>query len=39
MVYQHATADRDKSIAQALSAGIAKERDRARNGHVKRQKR
>jgi integrase len=30
MVYQHATARRDRDIAEALSAGI----ERARNGHV-----
>lgn len=39
MVYQHATAERDRTIAQALSAGIAKERNRARNGHAKNPKR
>ncbi|MFU8876351.1 tyrosine-type recombinase/integrase [Micromonospora sp. SL4-19] len=39
MIYQHATAERDKSIAGALSASIAKERDRARNGHGRKNKR
>ncbi|MCT2281330.1 site-specific integrase [Micromonospora chalcea] len=38
MIYQHATAERDKSIAGALSASIAKERDRARSGHVRKGK-
>ncbi|MGS2616860.1 tyrosine-type recombinase/integrase [Micromonospora sp. LZ34] len=33
LIYQHATTQRDKSIADALSAGIAEERDRARSGH------
>jgi integrase len=33
MIYQHATTQRDLSIADALSASIADERDRARNGH------
>jgi hypothetical protein len=33
MIYQHATKQRDKTIADALSATIAAERDRARNGH------
>jgi len=33
MIYQHATQQRDKTIADALSAGIAAELDRARNGH------
>ncbi|WP_154942431.1 integrase [Micromonospora palomenae] len=33
MIYQHATAQRDRGIADALSASIAEERDRARNGH------
>lgn len=39
MIYQHATAERDKSIAGALSAGIAKERGRARSGHARKGKR
>jgi integrase len=39
MIYQHATQPRDKSIANALSADIAKERDRARNGHGKHKQR
>ncbi|MEV4202268.1 tyrosine-type recombinase/integrase [Micromonospora globbae] len=39
MIYQHATAERDKSIAGALSASIAKERDRARSGHARKIKR
>ena len=38
MIYQHATAERDKSIAGALSA-IAKEGDRARSGHARETKR
>ncbi len=35
LVYQHATAGRDRGIADALSAAISKERehDRAHNGH------
>jgi hypothetical protein len=33
MIYQHATKQRDKTIADALSATLAAERDRARNGH------
>jgi hypothetical protein len=33
MTYQHATKQRDVTIADALSASIAGERDRARNGH------
>jgi len=33
MIYQHASARRDRSIADALSSGIARERGRARNGH------
>ncbi|WP_245719082.1 tyrosine-type recombinase/integrase [Micromonospora rhizosphaerae] len=33
MIYQHATTQRDKSIADALSASIAEERYRARSGH------
>ncbi|MFI7158631.1 tyrosine-type recombinase/integrase [Micromonospora chalcea] len=39
MIYQHATAERDKSIAGALSASIAKERGRARSGHAGKAKR
>jgi hypothetical protein len=39
MVYQYATAQRDKRIADALSAGIAKERNRARSGHKPQRKR
>jgi hypothetical protein len=33
MIYRQASARRDRSIAQARSAGIAEERDRARSGH------
>lgn len=33
MIYQHATTQRDRGIADAPSAGIAEERDRARNGN------
>ncbi|MEV0397562.1 tyrosine-type recombinase/integrase [Polymorphospora rubra] len=33
MIYQHATSQRDRGIADALSASIEHERDRARNGH------
>ncbi len=33
MIYQHATQQRDTTIADALSDSIAEERDRARNGH------
>jgi integrase len=39
MIHQHATAEQDKSIADALSASIAKERDRARSGHNRKRKR
>ncbi|MEU7590923.1 tyrosine-type recombinase/integrase [Micromonospora sp. NPDC049230] len=39
MIYQHATAERDKSVAGSLSAGITEERDRARNGHARKNKR
>jgi integrase len=39
MVHQHATSQRDKDIAKALSVGIGKERDRARNGHPRRTQR
>lgn len=39
LIYQHARAERDKSIAGALSASIAEERDRARSGHARRTKR
>ena len=35
MVYQHATSEVGRAIATALSTSIAKERDRARNGHAK----
>ncbi len=34
MIYQHATRQRDKSIADALSGRIAKARNRARSGHA-----
>ncbi|GIJ47234.1 putative prophage phiRv2 integrase [Virgisporangium aliadipatigenens] len=33
LIYQHTTRERDKTIADALSTHITKERDRARNGH------
>jgi hypothetical protein len=33
MICQYATKQRDKTIADASSATIAAERDRARNGH------
>lgn len=33
LIYQHATRQRDLTIADALSATIEMERDRARNGH------
>jgi integrase len=33
MIYQHATKQRDTTIADQLSASIAEQRDRARNGH------
>jgi integrase len=33
MIYQHASARRDRSIAEAMSVGIAEERDRARSWH------
>lgn len=33
MIYQHATTQYDRGIADAPSAGIAEERDRARNGN------
>ncbi len=39
LIYQHAAQEQDKRIADALSNHIAKERDRARNGHAKRKKR
>ncbi|MBN1172773.1 MAG: tyrosine-type recombinase/integrase [Micromonosporaceae bacterium] len=37
-IYQHTAHEQDKSIADALSRRITKERDRARNGHTKRKK-
>jgi integrase len=39
LIYQHTAQEQDKQIADALSDHIAKERDRARNGHAKRKKR
>ncbi|MER7440400.1 hypothetical protein [Micromonospora avicenniae] len=33
MLYEHATTQRDRSIADALSASMAEERDRTRSGH------
>jgi integrase len=33
LIYQHATKQRDATIADALSVSIDLERDRARNGH------
>jgi hypothetical protein len=33
MIYQHATRQRDRTIADALSVIITAERVRARNGH------
>jgi len=33
LIYQHISEQRDKEIAAGLDEQIAKERDRARNGH------
>ena len=33
LIYQHTSEQRDKEIAAGLDEQIAKERDRARNGH------
>jgi integrase len=39
LIYQHTARAQDKIIADGLSANIARERDRARNGHGSRKKR
>jgi integrase len=39
LIYQHTAHAQDKIIADGLSASIARERDRARNGHAKRKNR
>jgi integrase len=39
LIYQHTAQAQDKIIADGLSAHIARERDRARNGHGKRKNR
>ncbi|HEY3008755.1 MAG TPA: site-specific integrase [Micromonosporaceae bacterium] len=37
IIYQHATEQRDREIAAALSAHIQRDRDRARSGHARRE--
>jgi hypothetical protein len=39
LIYQHTARAQDKIIADGLSDHIARERDRARNGHATRKKR
>jgi integrase len=39
MIYQHTAREQDEHIADALSAQIKRGRDRARNGHTKKDKR
>jgi hypothetical protein len=36
LIYQHTAREQDKQIADALSSRIAREHDRAHNGHAKR---
>ncbi len=39
LIYQHTAQEQDREIADALSARIEQERNRARSGHVKRKQR
>jgi thioredoxin-like negative regulator of GroEL len=39
LIYQHAAQEQDRHIADALSAQITQQRDRARNGHTKQRQR
>jgi hypothetical protein len=39
LIYQHAAQEQDKKIADALSDHIARERERARNGHARKRQR